>query len=155
MKASLLHSARPDVTFVVAGDAAVALPSSSVAVTGCNSNCSDSAGTVATAVAGGAAAAPPPPRPACRALGPRPPRDAAAAPCAGASRHHPMQALPGDEEGGAAPRRHPPTRPDGEGRGRGWRPTGPEPLSSDAAPLATRQRHAPQQGLALALKRLE
>ncbi len=91
------------------GVAAVALPWSSVAVTGCNSNCSDSvAGTIAAAVACGGAAL----RPACRARGPR---DAAASPGDGAHRHHSMQVLPGDEEGGAAPRRHPPTRPDLEG----------------------------------------
>jgi hypothetical protein len=66
--------------------------------------------------------------PACRAPGPRPPHDAAAAPCAGASRHHPMHALPGDEQGGAAPRRHPPTRPDGEGAA-----GGPQRRSRDAA----------------------
>jgi hypothetical protein len=82
-----------------------------------------------------------PPRPACRAQGPR---DAAAAPCAWARSHHPMQALPGDEEGGAAPRRHPPTRPDGEEGGAAGGPQPlPEPLSRYAAPLATRHCRAP------------
>jgi hypothetical protein len=77
------------------------------------------------------------PRPACRAPGPR---DAAAAPCAGASRHHPMQALPGNEEGGAAPRRHPPTRtrPDWE--------MGPQPAAHSAGAaeqLCSPACHAP------------
>ncbi len=109
--------------------------------------------TAATASLQPSPAAAAPPRPAC--LAPRL-RDAAAAPCDGARHHHPMQALPGDEEGDAAPRRHPPTRTGVGGAAccpHG--PTAPEPLSSDAAPLATaatRRRRAPHQGPAFAVR---